>query len=246
MVVEKPSQEVEIMQVVDQIIDVDQPMKMQEDEDVQETLPPTISELTYTSFYKLKSMKLLQFSNGQWKHVQDIKDLYMAKIAFSPDGTRVYVIGGAKDSKSKVTSNTVSAFNVTDSGVAQQNLAPMLESRASFGCLYVPRASPLIIVAGGYINGKLSTKCEAFNVNTNTWQMLPELNEAKASSSLCLMNDRFLYCFGGLSRNAQGQAFLSNSVEVIDITNPSARWEKLNINLPITGCDIGCVPIRSD
>ena len=156
------------------------------------------------------------------------------------------MIGGAKDSKSKVTSNTVSAFNVTDSGVAQQNLAPMLESRASFGCLYVPRASPLIIVAGGYINGKLSTKCEAFNVNTNTWQMLPELNEAKASSSLCLMNDRFLYCFGGLSRNAQGQAFLSNSVEVIDITNPSARWEKLNINLPITGCDIGCVPIRSD
>lgn len=30
---------------------------------------------------------------------------------------------------------------------------------------------------------------------------MPDLNEAKASSSLCLLNERYLYCFGGLSRN---------------------------------------------
>ena len=41
-------------------------------------------------------------SNG-WRHIHDVKDLYMAKIAFNPECTRVYVIGGAKDPKSKTT-----------------------------------------------------------------------------------------------------------------------------------------------
>jgi hypothetical protein len=77
----------------------------------------------------------------------------------------------------------------------------MNEPRASFGSLYDPRDTERIIVAGGYINGKLSTKCEYYCLNTNKWINLPELNEAKASSSLCIMNDKYLFCMGGLSRN---------------------------------------------
>lgn len=97
----------------------------------------------------------------------------------------------------------------------------MNDARASFGCLYVPSASPKIVVTGGYINGKLSTRCEVYNINSDTWNQLPEMNEAKASSSLCLMNDRYLYCFGGLSRNALGQAYLTNTIEMLYLDQPA-------------------------
>ena len=79
----------------------------------------------------------------------------------------------------------------------------MIEPRASFGCLYLPKSDE-IIVTGGYINGKLSTRCEKYNTRTNVWSQLPDLTESKASSSLCYLNDRYVYCFGGLSRNNQG------------------------------------------
>lgn len=37
----------------------------------------------------------------------DVKDLFMAKIAYNPDCNKVYVIGGARDAKSKHTVNNV-------------------------------------------------------------------------------------------------------------------------------------------
>ena len=89
-------------------------MKMQEDEEIVVVSAPTINELTYSTFFKLKSMKLFQLIPGQgWTHIQDIKDLFMAKIAFNPAGNQVFVIGGAKDPKSKVTVNNVSVYNIS-------------------------------------------------------------------------------------------------------------------------------------
>jgi len=45
----------------------------------------------------------------------------------------------------------------------------MVDPRASFGCLYNPRGGDEILVAGGYINGKLSTKCEKYSIMENRW-----------------------------------------------------------------------------
>lgn len=241
------SREVEITKIVDQVIDVDHPLK---DDIVEIQSPPVasgIAEHTYKTAFKLKSMKLYQLTPGlNWKQIRELTGLYMSKIAFNPECTRVYIIGGAKDPKSKTTVNDVNVLTIGEQGVLQsQALNPMLDNRASFGCLYTPKSSEIYAV-GGYINGKLTTKCEKYSVLGNCWSPLPELNEPKASSSACLMNDRYLYCFGGLSRNMQGQAFLNNAIETIDLKSDFAKWEKLNLSLPIHGCDIGCVPIKSD
>jgi hypothetical protein len=67
-----------------------------------------------------------------------------------------------------------------------------------------------------------------YSVETGHWSMLPELNEAKASSSLCIINETILYCFGGLSRNETGGAFLNNSIEALNFSlGIHAKWEKL-------------------
>lgn len=33
---------------------------------------------------------------------------------------------------------------------------------------------------------------------------------------------------------------------MLDLANREGKWEKLNLLLPVTGCDIGCLPIKSD
>lgn len=69
----------------------------------------------------------------------NVSDLYMAKIAFNPEGNRIFVIGGAKDSKSKQTVNTCNGYHVTHDRITEEHMNPMIDSRASFGCLYCPR-----------------------------------------------------------------------------------------------------------
>ena len=60
-------------------------------------------ELTYTTFFKLKSMCLLKLIPGRgWARVYDIPLLYMAKCVYTTD-ERVFVIGGARDNKTQIT-----------------------------------------------------------------------------------------------------------------------------------------------
>jgi len=157
----------------EEIIDVDSPQKSRSesrnDEEVQITAPPSqteIRELTYQNLFKLKSMKLFNLThNNSWRQLLELKDLYMAKIASNPEGTRVYIIGGARDSKSKHTVDSLIVYHMSADRITQQHLSCMDDPRASFGCLYVPRQNGAeIIVTGGYINGKLTSRCERYNV----------------------------------------------------------------------------------
>lgn len=81
---------------------MDQMKAQKEAQEVVQIDEKCFSEHTYKTSFKLKSMKLLQLVQGQgWRHVLDVKDLFMAKIAFNPTCDKVYLIGGAKDQKSK-------------------------------------------------------------------------------------------------------------------------------------------------
>ena len=73
-----------------------------------------------------------------------------------------------------------------------------------------------IYVAGGYHEGKLTRTCEVYKVNENKWYSLPPLNAEICSASLCVLNGRYLYCIGGLSR-CEGSAYLLSSIEMLDL-----------------------------
>jgi hypothetical protein len=61
----------------------------------------TAPEHSYKTCFKLKSMSLLKLipSKG-WARLFEIPQLYMAKAVYTTD-ERVFVIGGAKDNKTK-------------------------------------------------------------------------------------------------------------------------------------------------
>ena len=110
-------------------------------------------------------------------------------------------------------------------------VAPMINSRSSFGCT-VNVHNNEIYVAGGYTDGFTTRKCEAYNVASNTWRELPNLNEEKCASSLSVMGGRYLYCIGGFTKNDAAGALLLTTIEMLDLWTPNAKWITLPIRLP--------------
>lgn len=120
--------------------------------------------------------------------------------------------------------------------------APMISSRSSFGCTYNAHTNE-IYVAGGYEYGHLTRKCEKYDIAANKWTELPPLNEEKCSSSLGVLDGRYLYCLGGLSKNQTGAAYLLSSIEVMDLQSSCPKWTMLTTKMPSSACDIGLLPL---
>jgi hypothetical protein len=147
----------------------------------------------------------------------------MAKCVFTLNDV-VYTIGGAKDQKTKETvpDLVASEWNAATNSVVNTNKAPMQMSRASFGATYHATRNE-IIVAGGYSQGELTKKVERYSVAEDKWYYLADMNEFKCSNSLCIVDDRWLYSFGGLSK-IENTVQLNTTVERLDLNNPNASW----------------------
>ena len=123
-----------------------------------------------------------------------------------------------------------------------ENKAPLIYSRSSHGCVVNVHKNE-IYVAGGYHNGVLTRTCEAYNVKTNQWRNLPQMNEEKCSSTLCVLNGRYLYCFGGLTKQ-ENAAYLLSSIEMLDLEAPQPKWIMMSIKMPHQVCDMGAIPLN--
>ena len=144
----------------------------------------------------------------------------------------VYIIGGSTDQKSTETLNAVTRYKIEAGGkVVMEEMAPMISTRSSFGCTVNVHQNE-IYVAGGYVMGAVSRKCEAYNVTMNTWRELPQLNEEKCASSLCVLGGRYLYCIGGFSKADSSGAYLLSTIEMLDLWSSNAKWVTLAIKLP--------------
>lgn len=122
----------------------------------------------------------------------------LAKVVQTLDEC-AYVIGGARDRNSTQTNAEMNLYQVRNGAVYTESKAPMSLSRSSHGTTINVHKNE-IYVAGGYHNGELTRSCEAYSISTNSWRVLPQLNEAKCSVTLCTLNGRYLYCFGGLTK----------------------------------------------
>lgn len=123
----------------------------------------------------------------------------MAKCVYTPD-ERVFVIGGARDNKTQQTISDVTEYGVMPNGqVTYKTRAPMRDTRASFGCVLSPVRQE-VFVAGGYINGEVSKKCERYSLVNDHWVPIASLNEEKSSNTLCILDNKSLYSFGGMSK----------------------------------------------
>lgn len=76
-----------------------------------------------------------------------------------------------------------------------------------------------IIVVGSW-HGTDSTKtCEMYDVVTNSWKLLPTLNDGTCAPGLIVMHDRYLFKLGGTSDIGK--------VEMLDLIKPQ-QWVSIN------------------
>jgi Kelch motif len=211
----------------------------------QVTADGLLPEHTFKSTYKLKAMSLLKLIPGKgWAKVYETPELYLSKVVQGMDET-AYIIGGAKDKLSQTTVKDVIAIRIGNQGKIEKcEKTPMNTSRSSFGSVINVNRNE-IYVAGGYVNGQLTKSCEAYSIKDNKWRELPPLNESKCSVTLCVLGSRFLYCFGGLSRQAEN-AYLLSSIEMLDLQADEPRWVMQSIKMPNQVCDLGAIPINEN
>lgn len=185
-----------------------------------------------------------------WIKIKDFQGLFVAKIVQTLD-EKAYVIGGAKDNKSIQTLGDTLCLSVSPQGkMIEKKCASMITPRSSFGCT-VNAHKNHIIVAGGYEHATLIKKCEYYDIARDQWHQMPSMNEEKCSPSLCVLDGKFLYCFGGLAKHQSG-AYLLSTIELLNLdmiynqqSSAATKWMTLSIKLPQQACDVGVVPLNN-
>ena len=88
-----------------------------------------------------------------------------------------------------------------------------------------------MISTGNYIfviGGINSNKCEAFNLTTLKWELMPDLNISERQRTILAVYDNYLYAFMGYN-----QYGILDSVERINIKDlENSKWEMVNTSNP--------------
>lgn len=76
------------------------------------------------------------------------------------------------------------------------------------------------------ISGYKSKKVEKYNINTNKWESLPEIEKSRSLPGCANVDDTFILIFGGLIDKTETT---NNIIEKLNIKEPKS-WEKMEIN----------------
>ncbi len=86
-----------------------------------------------------------------------------------------------------------------------------------------------IYCVGGYNPTlKYLKQCEKFEVRLNRWVALPNMNEHKSQVSMCCLEDRFLYIFGG----SIGPSKWLRTIEMLDLSRECFGWRLVKYSSP--------------
>jgi len=75
-----------------------------------------------------------------------------------------------------------------------------------------PVGNQSLIAAGGAGNDVLSNRCELYEISTDQWKALPNLNIARAYHSGCCVGEKTLYIFAGFGEDDE-----INEIEWLDL-----------------------------
>ena len=123
-----------------------------------------------------------------------------------PSGT-IYLMGGvvAFGASQEATSNLAYVYDYEANTL--NPIESMLVPRSGHGMAYM---NERIYCIGGYTDENVSSvKCEKYNVLTNNWEEIADLNYEANNACVCSFQNRLLYKFGG----KQGEKELNNYIE---------------------------------
>lgn len=91
-------------------------------------------------------------------------------------------------------------------------------------------------MAGGSISptkGKYSNSAEIYDISTNKWSQMENLQKARSNTSMCAVANRLVFIFNGLPSTSQPN--YNNVIEYVDLGNfdmpviRNSKWEIINV-----------------
>lgn len=113
-------------------------------------------------------------------------------------GDSCYLLGGASNANGEKTTNRVTKFTLTENGNLEfEEKASMIHTRCAFGCAYNFGTKQIIVCGGVFEKTNKLADCELYDEESNQWIPLPKLNHAITQTSVCFLNNKHAYSFGG-------------------------------------------------
>ena len=142
---------------------------------------------------------------------------------------KIFIVGGLiKDIVMKSTYQLNENLNFAE-------MATMKTAR--FSAPIALLADKFILAAGGQTHisrNKSTNTTELYEIATNTWTPLDNLQRARCNTSMCPVANKFVFIFHGLPSNSQPSS--TNCIEFIDLGNfeapqiKTAKWEQMIVN----------------
>ena len=145
-------------------------------------------------------------------------------------GNQIYFTGGgipANESHGdQFFQTTVRATIQSDFDATTDKLANMKVGRANH-TLVALNSNKLYAIGGCNTKDEIPA-CEVYSVDKNCWEDCAYLNQKKMWVTVCSVDGRYLYAFGG-STNLQPKE--SNMIECLDTENKTAKlWTKIELS----------------
>ena len=101
-----------------------------------------------------------------------------------------------------------------------------------------------IYIIGGNDSKTFYTTCEKYDIETDTWSSIANLNIARDSAAVCIINNKYIYAFYGRTKFDKKE--VTKTIEKYDIGQDV--WKIINLNQFSEGAPSYlsmCVPIDS-
>ena len=171
--------------------------------------------------------------------------LHLQKIVTVPSakGSKVFLIGGAKDPEGKQAINNCYEVNLAKKTMAAIDKLP--SSKLSFAAAISPDAKSIYIAGGSKGENMATNECEVFDLTKKKWNKLPNLNQPRFSASLIVWENTDAYCFGGVDNDPKDPVKFSTlkSIETLRLTEEGWEWEVLKISLPYKTSSPGAISL---
>ncbi len=156
--------------------------------------------------------------------------------------TKIYMIGGTKQSVSGVDSST-NAVQIYDTQTDTWTTGKPLNYPSSYGATVVTSgvmAPTKIYYIGGYSAGTFSDKTQIYDIENNSWSEGPKMSSARAYLGLAIVND-VVYAVGGfdganwLNSNEEfkpvGYGKIAPTIEIISPENITYKNVKIECKI---------------
>ena len=120
----------------------------------------------------------------------------------------------------KVFKISLNSFNLQPEITA---LKSMKVNRQNHNNIYIPSKNYLLVCSG---QNNTTSEYLDLALPTNQWIELPKMNQSRANATMAVINERYVFCFGGYNHQMEAYA---KGAEKIDLSAMNNGWKEINL-----------------